>query len=568
MSTRAARFDALWLGGGVILVALVFGVLPTLRLLWQAVDGGVPAWTAVLAQDITWRATWNSLVVSAGGTALAVLLGGALALLIGLTDLRWRNTLVFLFVLPLVIAPQVLAVAWIQLMGPNSTVLRWIGLAPPPGTPNPLYGAGGIIVLLGIQYAPLVFIGLRAALRSLPRDLSEAARAHGAGPFTCIATVIVPLLTPALAAVALLSFVSCLGNFGVPAFLGIPASYPVLPTLIYQRFAGLGPSVLAEVAVLALLVGGLALVGVLWQARLLRRSDCRIAASRSSERLFSLGRWRAPVEIALFVLLAAIVVAPLVSLLITSLLPALGVRFDWGRLSLAHYQFVLFEHAATRRAFFNSFALSLGAALFVMLAAVPFAHLLAQVAHDGRRWATRGIRFLLLCVEMPYAVPGVVLALAAILLFLKPLPLLGWSLYNTVWIIFFCYIARFLVLGLRPVASARAQMEPALLEAAQVAGARPLRVLLDIVWPSVAPMAVAGALMVFLTAFNELTVSALLWSVGAETLGVAVFGFQNAGEANNAAALAMLTVLVTAVLMAVFAWSGRRLPAGVVPWRD
>ena len=169
---------------------------------------------------------------------------------------------------------------------------------------------------------------------------------------------------------------------------------------------------------------------------------------------------------------------------------------------------------------------------------------------------------------MPYAVPGVVLALAAILLFLKPLPLLGWSLYNTVWIIFFCYIARFLVLGLRPVASARAQMEPALLEAAQVAGARPLRVLLDIVWPSVAPMAVAGALMVFLTAFNELTVSALLWSVGAETLGVAVFGFQNAGEANNAAALAMLTVLVTAVLMAVFAWSGRRLPAGVVPWRD
>ena len=61
--------------------------------------------------------------------------------------------------------------------------------------------------------------------------------------------------------------------------------------------------------------------------------------------------------------------------------------------------------------------------------------------------------------------PGVVLAIAAILLFLKPLPLLGISIYNTVWIILFCYLARFLVLGLRPVVSGYHQLDRTLEEA-------------------------------------------------------------------------------------------------------
>ena len=61
------------------------------------------------------------------------------------------------------------------------------------------------------------------------------------------------------------------------------------------------------------------------------------------------------------------------------------------------------------------------------------------------------LRAVNLVTELPYALPGVVLAIAAILLFLKPLPIVHTTLYNTVWIIFFCYLARFLVLGLRPV---------------------------------------------------------------------------------------------------------------------
>ena len=163
------------------------------------------------------------------------------------------------------LAPQVVALAWLQLLGPSSTLLKMIGLAPPLGTRNPLYSPGGIILLLGIQYAPLVFLTLRAGLRTLPQELIEAGLAGGARPLTVVRTIVLPLMTPPLVAGIALCFVSCLGNFGIPAFLGIPGNYLVLPTLIYQRLAGLGPGVLSEVAVLSMLVGFIAVLGILLQ---------------------------------------------------------------------------------------------------------------------------------------------------------------------------------------------------------------------------------------------------------------------------------------------------------------
>ena len=44
---------------------------------------------------------------------------------------------------------------------------------------------------------------------------------------------------------------------------------------------------------------------------------------------------------------------------------------------------------------------------------------------------------------LPYAVLGVVLGVACILIFLRPFPVLGVSLCGTLWIIFAAYLARF-----------------------------------------------------------------------------------------------------------------------------
>ncbi|HEX9277137.1 MAG TPA: iron ABC transporter permease [Casimicrobiaceae bacterium] len=559
---RAEDYALLW---WLVLVVAVLSVLPLARLLLEGIAPGgtlsTRALTRVLSSSATWTATRHSLVTALGGTLLAVVIGGTVALVVALTDIRGRNAFVFFFVMPLLLAAQVVALAWLQLFGPSSPVLAMLGIAPALGSRNPLYSPEGIILVLGVQYAPLVFLTLRAGLRALPQELIEAGLAGGGGPLKVLQTIVLPLMTPPLLAGVALCFVSCLGNFGIPALLGIPGNYLVLPTLIYQRLAGLGPSALSEVAVLSLLIGLIAVIGIVAQDALLSRRDFRISTASIVARPFELRRWRVPVEAALWTLSIVVLVLPLLALVLTSLVPAVGVPLNLATATLDNYRFVLFDHAAAKRAFANSFGLSGTAAIAIVLLAVPLAYFLVW-----RR--SRLLRMVSLVTEVPYAVPGVVLAIAAILLFLKPLPVVGWSLYNTLWIILFCYLARFLVLGVRPVISGYYQLDRTLEEASQIAGARLLRRLRTIILPLVAPAAAAGALLIFLTAFNELTVSALLWSSGSETLGVVFFSFQQGGDSNYAAALGVLTVIVSIALMLSTLPMAGRLPQGVLPWRD
>ncbi len=547
----------------VVFVGAV-AVLPMLRLLAEALaPAGRPGFDAVLAawsRPATLRALGHTLVVAGLGTLLSLALGLGFALLVALTDIRARAAIVFCFMAPMMIAPQVAALAWIQAFGPNSALLRAIGLAPPPGTANPLYGPGGIVLLLGLQHAPLVFLAVRAGLRRLPRDLVEAAQAAGARPPRIVAAIVLPLMLPAILAGTGLAFVSAIGNFGIPAFLGIPAGYTVLVTLIYQRLSGFGPAVLPEVASLALLLALIALAGMALQRWGAARADVRATSLAAAAPGWALGRWRLPVEVAVWALLALVLALPLAALVAASLVPAIGVALSPASATLEHYAYVLTGYPAARRAFANSFALAGAAALLLMALAVPLA-VLAE--WRGRR----ALRALAALAELPYALPGVVLAIAMILVFLRPLPLLGIGLYNTVWIILVAYLARFLTLALRPVAAGLAQADRALDEAAQACGALFLTRLRTVVLPLVLPSAAAGAILVFLTAFNELTVSALLWSSGAETLGVIVFSLEQSGESTAAAAVATLTVLATLALMLLASLLARRLPEGVLPWR-
>ena len=552
-----------WLLAALVAVTAVLAVAPVLRLLLESAfpsAGGGPA-VAVLSQAATWNAARRTLETTLGGTLLAAVIGCVMALLAALTDVRARPLLVFGFVLPLMIPPQVTAIAWLQVFGPASPLLKMLDLAPPLGSRNPLYSGEGIVLLLGVHYAPLVFLTLRAGLRRLPRDFVEAALATGASPLRVVATIIVPIMMPSLVAGVMLTMVSCVGNFGIPALLGIPGGYTVLTTLIYQRLAGLGPRVLSDVATLSVLIGLIVLVGIWLQARLLARADYRIAGTSADPPRFELGRWRPAAEALAWGLVLFTFVLPMLAMALTSLVPAYGVKLTAANATLENYRFVIFDHGPTQRAFVNSFLLSAGAALALVALSLPLGWFMAR--RGGRLLGA-----LAFAAELPYALPGVVLAIACILLFLKPLPLIGLGLYNTVWIILVAYLMRFLILVLRPVVGAYQQLDRSYEEAAQMAGARFAFRQRTIALPMVAPAAAAGALIVFLTAFNELTVSALLWSSGAETLGVAVFSLEQGGDSTYAAALAGLSVVVTIAIMAATSLAGRRMPKGVVPWRD
>ncbi|WP_366658023.1 iron ABC transporter permease [Fodinicurvata sp. EGI_FJ10296] len=523
-------------------------------------DGALGLLASVWDSRATRSAAWNTLEAGLGATLISVLLGGGMALLVELTDIRRKTLLVFLLILPLLIPPQISALAWLELIGPQS-LLRGVILPAHDGIGgNPLYGRNGVIALMGIEHAAIAFLAVRAGLRSLPGELVDAARAAGARPLRIVATIVIPLAWPSILAGAALAFVSAIGNFGIPALLGIPGRYTVLTTLIYQRLNGFGPSILGEVAALSLILALMAAAGLGLQALASGRHAREIVNAGGASGRLSLGRWRPAITAAVWVLIVIIAILPLLALFAGALVPSVGVKLTPETATLANFVYVLTELASTRRAFSNSLFLATAAALATIAVSAPLAWLVIR-----RRSAL--VRSLNVMADMPYALPGIVLSIAMILAFLRPLPFIEVSLYNTVWILLIAYMARFMALALRPMLAGMQNLDHALEESAQAAGAGPLRRLATIVLPMLAPAAGTAALLVFLGAFSELTVSALLWSQGSETVGVIVFGLYDEGNSTAAAAVSVVVLAVILTAAGLLTVLGRRLPPGVLPWQ-
>ncbi|WP_165221715.1 ABC transporter permease [Affinirhizobium pseudoryzae] len=551
-----------WLFPFVLIVLFLLSVLPLGRLaatgILSLMRGGGDG---LLSDPSLWAALWNTLATSFYGMLVSVLIGGAFALLLTLFDIRGKWMLGFLFMLPMMIPPQVTALSWVGLTGPSSTLLKAIGMAPPLGSPQPLYSIGGIALLLGVQNAPLVYLALRAGLLALPRDGIEAARLSGASALQVLMHIILPLALPGFAAGAAMAFVSNVGNFGIPAILGIPASIYTLPTLIYAKFASFGPNTFADISLLSGLIALLSVAGLLVEERVLRGRDYRIIGLSGRTAVFQLKSWRLFCELSLWLVLLLILVLPFAALVASSLAPAYGVPLSLKTATIHAYEEVLLRQAVTQTAFRNSIGLSLATAFGLLLVTVLMGYL---VARSGRRLAA----LIGALADIPYALPGIVLAVACILLFAAPLPVFGVSIYGTIWILLFAYCSSFLAVSLRPIASAFRQLDPSLEEAARLSGAGFFRRMRDILSPLIAPAAGAAVILVFLIACNELTVSALLWSAGTQTLGVAIYNLDDSGSFNLASALSVLVVGMVVVMMFLLELLANRLPKGVVPWRS
>ena len=549
----------------VLLIGLL-SVAPLMRLVWTAIaPSGVPdiaRLTRLLASDRVLIASGNTLLIALSSTLISVVLGTAAAWLVALSDLRAKTAWVFAFILPLMIPPQVTALAWLQALAPSSPLaLMFATLELPWFAPGeqPLYTLTGIVLLLGTHNAPLVFLTVRVGLRRLPADLVEAAQASGASRARILFTIVLPLARPAIFAGAALTFVAAAGNFGIQAMLGIPARVPTLITLVYQQLNGIGASALPNTAVYALLIAVITLAGMAASAWLGGRHDVRI---NGAPRLWqqSLGRGRMAVEGVAWLWMALTLLLPLSALLITALTSGFGQALSWQTLTLENFRAALWGYPAVRQAFLTSLGLTTLAALILTVCALFLAYFLSW-----RR--TKLVRGLWLASELTYALPGIVTGVAAMLFFLRPLPIVNVSLYGTVWIILAAYLANFLALVLRPTLAGFAQLEPALDEAARLCGAGFLRRMRDILLPLAAPSALAGSVLVFLTALNEIQVSVLLVTSQTQTIGPTIVFLDEGGSASLAAAVGCLMIVVVCLLMAVATRLTRRLPHGILPWQ-
>lgn len=510
------------------------------------------------------RALWHSIESSLWSALGASILGTCLALLIGLTDIRAKGLLVFLILLPMMIPPHVTAIAWIQALGPASPVLQWLGLAPELGSTHPLYSREGLVLLLTLQHSPLVFLLVRAALRSFPRELSDAARISGASAALMLRRITLPLLGPSLLAGFALAFVAALGNFGINALIGIPARYTTLPVLVWRRLASFGPDILPNVAVISVILAFVALAAIFLQSLLQRRMRASLIGLPQNPLAISLGAKRFLVEGIVWVFVAGVLLLPAASLLATSLVKTYGLPLSLGTLTWDNFTEVLWRQTVTIRAFANS-TLIAGLSAFVIAAvSLLLGYYLAHRSSGNRRLAGLALTQ----SEIAFAVPGLVMSIAFILAFIRPIPVVGISLYGTIWIILIAYVSVFLAVGLKPVMAAFLQMDASLDDAARVSGAGFFRRMRKIFAPLAAPSAASGAILVFLTAYNEVTVSALLWSTGNETIGTTIFNYEDGGYTTLAAAMSAVVVGATIFIMLAMNVLANRVPNGTIPWKD
>lgn len=479
------------------------------------------------------RAAVNSVTTSLVAAIGAVVIGTVMAFLLDRTDLAGRGPLKLLLLTPLFVPPFIGAIAWAGLVTRGGLVDRTVGFAP-----WEFYGFSGVAFLLTLHSYPVAYFVVAAALRRVPADFVDAARMGGATPLRTQMDVTLPLIRPAIIAAFTLTFVSSIGDFGIPIIVGVPGGFDTLSTMVYRYLeSGTVDSPLQVVSQIGIILLVLGVIGTLLDRRMSRKVVEFGGSGREFDTV-SLGRARAGVSAVAWAFGLVTTVAPLLGLLVRSLLPAPGVPLTLESITLANYQRVL-TSAQTVNGATNSVVLSIGAGVLCGVLGLAVGLFTTRLARADREP-------MLLTSLLPQAVPGLVIATGWLILGRYT------GIYNTGWVILGAYVTAFAAIVVQTVRGPLAGMHSSLEEAARIGGASPFRAQLDTSVRLALPAAGIGAIMVAVTAVRELTLSVLLVSPGTQTLGVVIFQYQRAGDVNASSALAVILMLFGLVVLALF----------------
>ncbi|RAS72320.1 ABC transporter permease [Priestia endophytica] len=537
LSTRLTH--ALFIKLGIFCLLFFFFLLPIVRLIIMSFTEGHEIsflnYSSILSEAATWSMLKNTAIVVGGATIVSICLGVLFAWLVAYTDIRLKKLLQLFIMLPFLIPSYIMTLAWTQFTERNSFFISF--LKPFLGGSHlNLYSYGGLIFLLGIVHYPLVYLLTLHVLRKIPRDLEWAVRASGGTRFTMCKTVTLPLALPGIISGAMLAFLTTIDNFGIPAFLGIPANIPVLSTAIYQEVIGFGEDAFARGAALSVLLGVIVFIFTFLQYILLKRFSYQETGRVENEPRIFLKKGRLTIEIVLWLFLLFISIVPLFSMVGTSFIKAYGLPFSFENMTMEHYKYILFQYEKVKNGIVNSLKLAFFTTIICLFIGTAIAYIRIRFDRHETR-LTEGI------ISLPYALPGMVLALAMILAWVQPIP--GWKpgIYGTIWILLIAYVTRFLILQVRSSMTALSQVSTEMEEAAHISGARGIAKWRYIMLPLLFSGVLSGAFLVFITTLTELTVSSLLWSSGSETIGLLIFSFEQGGYTTYSTALSTLILL-------------------------
>jgi iron(III) transport system permease protein len=481
-------------------------------LLDQTLSTGWGEVRRLLFRDFVGSLLVNTMALVAVSTLACAVLGVTVAWFVERTDLPGRRAWAVLAALPITVPAFV-------------TSYSWVSITP---AVQGFWGAAGIVTL---AYYPLVYLPVAAVLRGTDPALEESARSLGMGPWRTFFRVTLPQTRIALLGGMLLVAVHMLSEYGAFAML----RFQTFTTAIYDEyklsFDGAAASMLASVLVILCLVLLVAELGARGRGRYARVDSGSARPTAPAP----LGRARWPLLGGFAGLIGLALGLPLVTL---AYWVATGnsAGFDLGALLAATW---------------TSLRLGLGAAVLATLLALPVAVL--SVRHPSRV-ATAIER----ATYLPFALPGIVVALSLIVLSIHHLP----SLYGSTELLIVAYAILSLPLALVATRAALAQAPPVHEEIARSLGCRPLTAMVRVTLPRILPGLGAAAALVFLATVTELTATLLLAPIGTQTLATQFWAKASTLSYGAAAPYAALMVAISAVPTYVLT---RRLGGVVAP---
>ena len=301
--------------------------------------------------------------------------------------------------------------------------------------------------------------------------------------------------------------------------------YPTLSRAVYLQYESLLDR--SSAALVALVLVALSTVVVLLESRVRGSAPVHRVSPGAGRRtpVVRLGRWKTAALGACGLVVGLLLVLPLGVLVWWALDDARG----------AFGQGVDWDVAA------DTVGVSAVAAVCSLLAVLPVA-----VLAWSRR--TRFARLLERLTYVPNAVPGIAVALALVFFGVR-----FEALYQSLALLVFAYVVRFMPQALAATRSSLEAIDPRLLDASRSLGRGPARTLATVVAPLARPGVLAGIALVFLSTLKELPATLILRPTGFDTLATRIWSDTALGDYAAAAPSALLLVALATPFVVLLA---------------
>lgn len=496
----------------------------------------------------TYAVLGTTLVYSLGALVVSFGMSLMLAWFVERTDMPGRGFISVMVIASLGLPGVISSIAWVLLLSPRSGMIN-TGLRAVFGLegegPLNIYSLPGMIFVQGVALVPITFLLVAAAFKASDAGVEEAGATSGARFSRVMRKITLPLLAPALLSALVYQFVSVVESFDVPLVIGLPADIRVLSTEIYTFATPAGglPDFGTSSAYSILLIA-IALGPLLIYNRVIKHSDRYATLSGHSHRSrrLQLGRWRWVAFAVSFLVIFVIFVLPTAVMLWTSFQPfyAAPSAESVSRMTLNAYEEAL-GSSALKSSLVNTFFLATATGFLTMFLGLFVSWILVRT-RSKLRTPLDVIAF------TPHAMPGVIIGLSVLLIYLfLPVPL-----YGTIWIMVIALSTQWLALSSRLMTGGIAQIRADLEEVAATSGAGWATTMRKIVLPLVMPAFLNGLVLIFLMAIKNLTIPLILFTPSTNVLATTVWQTWEHGDTSGTAAIGVIMVAITLCLALIY----------------